>query len=120
MTDRDSRTDRFDAEFREWAREPPRTPAQAAARRVTARLGEARPHGPTMGRWAPRVAVACGLALIAASGVLLWRPPAPAPPASATADAPPVLPDNVVVFWLDPETPVYFVVAPIEDIGGTP
>ncbi len=30
------------------------------------------------------------------------------------------LPDNVVLFWLDPETPVYFVVGPPTTQGGGP
>lgn len=121
MTENDRDPDRFDDALREWARRPPRATAPVAARRVTARLG---PSDRSAGRaavWVPRLAAACGLALVVASGALLWRnaPPPPAP--SPAADAPPVLPENVVVFWLDPDTPVYFVVRPLEDAqGATP
>ena len=121
MTNQDRQTDRFDTEFREWAREVPRTPAHVAARQVKARLDEPGRRASRSGTWAPRLAAACGLVLIVASGVLLWRPGTPTAPTPTSADALPVLPENVVVFWLDADTPVYFVVAPLGDSsGGTP
>lgn len=121
MTDQERQTDRFDAGFREWAREVPRTPAPVAARRVAARLEEPGRRAPRFGTWALRLAAACGLAVVVASGALMRRPGAPTSPPSPAVDAPPVLPENVIVFWLDPETPVYFVVGPLADTtGGTP
>ena len=121
MNEHDRDADRFEPAFREWARRSPRTPAAAAARRVVARVGATGRGASRTGRWVPRLAAACALAVVVGSGVALWRigsvPTAPSP----AADAPPVLPENVVVFWLDPETPVYFVVAPLGDAtGGTP
>jgi hypothetical protein len=121
MTDQDRQTDRFDAALREWARGAPRTPARVAARRVSARIGTAGHRGTRTTAWVPRLAAACGLALAVASGALLWRSGTPAPAPTPAVDAPPVLPENVVVFWLDANTPVYFVVGPPGDpAGGTP
>jgi hypothetical protein len=120
MTDNDNRMARFEARFRQWANRAPGTLPTDAARRVTARIAaHGRPNRVSV--WAQRLAVACGIVLVTASGVLLWKSQAPPPMPASSAEAPPVLPDNVVIFWLDAETPVYFVVRPLEDAsGGTP
>jgi hypothetical protein len=120
MTDDDRDTDRFQPALREWARKPPGTPAAVAGQRVAARIAAARPRSAWTGTWAPRLAAACAVTVVLA-GVLVWRTGPLPPTVSPVVDAPPVLPENVVVFWLDAETPVYFVVAPLGDsAGGTP
>jgi hypothetical protein len=113
--------DHFDEAFSAWARRAPSTPADVAARRMAARLADASQAAAGAGAWARRIAVTCGVVLVVASGVLLWRSEAPPPRPSPAVEVLPVLPDNVVIFWLDPETPVYFVVSAAGDVpGGIP
>lgn len=120
MTDNDRETDRFESAFRKWASRAPSTSSSDGARHVVARVGSTG-RLTLAGVWAQRLAVACGLVLVAASGVLIWRSQTPPAAPTATAEATPMLPDNVVIFWLDAETPVYFVVGPMsDDAGGTP
>lgn len=121
MTDNDRQTDRFETALREWARRETRTPPRVAAQRVASSIAATNRRASWATAWAPRLAAACGLVLAVGSGVLLWRNATPPPTPSPAVDAPPVLPENVVVFWLDAETPVYFVVSPLGDTaGGTP
>jgi len=121
MTDDDRPSNRFEAAFRAWARRAPVTPADVAAKRVGARIDASSRHAPGPAVWVQRLAVACGLVLVVASGVLLWRNGTPPPIPSPAVEVPPMLPDNVVIFWLDAETPVYFIVKPVsDDPGGTP
>ena len=125
MTDRDHDGD-WPAEVvealrRKAARPSSMTPAEAA-RRVGRRLESPRPR---RRRWLVPAAVTAAVLLALTS---VRRPPrepvapparavpvARAGPAGPAAHAPIVigpLPDNVVLWWLDPETPVYFVLAP--------
>jgi anti-sigma-K factor RskA len=126
MTDEHRASDQLERALREWANAPPRTPAAEAARRVRARVTDGRWRASRAGRRARatttqasrglgwrRLALACVLVLAVAAAALLWRGPRPSPPVPSVTDAPPVLPENVVVFWLDAETPVYFVVSPV-------
>jgi hypothetical protein len=110
--DRDRNGSRFDEAFRRWAQRPPSTAPEVAATRVVARLG--RRTGVAL-RW--RLALAG--ALLLGIPLALWLiprngealPPAmPAPAATVMSSLP--LDDNVVLSWLDPETPVYFVMSP--------
>ena len=95
-----------------WGRRRPATPAATAARRVVAHLaGRSTPR-----RWPRRAAVATAASL---AGLGLWftlgQPPQVTPPPAAIEALPP-LPANVVQFWLDPVTPVYFVTGPLEPV----
>jgi len=109
--ERDGRLDRFEAEFRQWGRRSAGTAPGTAATRILARIRAGRPRArPAWGlAWAAAVALAlAGSWLI---GGLSPRAPSPTPTAGYGAVP---LPDNVVLWWLDPETPVYFVIRPAE------
>jgi hypothetical protein len=121
MTDERGVAGPLEKALREWAKASPRTPAADAARRVRERIraGGPRPSRTRVG-WQV-VAIASALVVAVAAATMLWRGPGSPPGASRASGAPPVLPENVVVFWLDAETPVYFVVGPAGDApGGTP
>jgi hypothetical protein len=108
MTPEHPDLDRLDDDLRQWGRRAPRTSAASAARQVVARLARQAP-GPA---WPRRVAVATATSLVAAAvWVALVQPPHVTHPTSAV-DQPLQLPENVVLFWLDSETPVYFVTGP--------
>lgn len=114
--ERDDKLDRFEDELRRWGQRPAATPPSAAATRVRARIGSPRPGArPAWGlAWAAAVVLA-----VVGSWLLGGRTghaPSPSPPVVQEAVA---LPDNVVLWWLDPETPVYFVIRPAQpDEGG--
>jgi hypothetical protein len=101
----------FDGAFREWGRRSPRTSAETAARRVAGRL-----DAPRVPRRIPRLAWVAATTLVVAAGT--WYAvrnggnglPVTPPPAVADITALP-LDDNVVLWWLDEETPVYFVLS---------
>ncbi len=96
------------AAWRRWAGRPPRLSPEDAARRVQSRIAVAeRPA-----RFRLALAGACAVLVLAAGAWLATRPRSPQT-RSASAMTPP-LPENVVVWWLDPETPVYFVTQPVE------
>lgn len=102
-----------DALRRRAARRPVISP-QEASRRVRARIGPRR-RSPMM---LLAAATAVVLALAGALGHRAgraWRPPT----VERTVTVEP-LPDNIVLWWLDPETPVYFVVGPPTTHGGGP
>ena len=109
--------DPFDEALRAWAARPVRTPADRAARQVLARLPESRAvrtgFGPS---W--RLATAgLGLALLLAVG---WAtlPAEPEPsPWLQDLSLPPVS-EDVVVLWLDDETPLYLTIAAQAAKGG--
>jgi hypothetical protein len=102
--------DAFDEALRAWAARPVRTPAERAARQIVARLPESRAV-----RWgfvpSWRLATAgLGLALLLAVG---WAtlPGFPEPKAPLHDLSLPPVPEDVVVLWLDEETPLYLTVA---------
>lgn len=127
--DRDDDPDTgLDAHLREWGQRPPRTPAATAARRIVSRVMAGRPAAHKEPR---RLILAAGT--VAALLLAAWwgfgpRGDAPVdrgphtPPTmevdvarlASPGDLPPPLPENVVQFWLDPETPVYFVTGPAQ------
>ena len=92
----------FEARLREWGGRPPSLPPAIAANRVVGRLPERRSAVP----WLWLAAAAAMLVLIA---VAAWvgSPGRAAAPVAATASG--VQSGDVVQFWLDAETPVYFV-----------
>lgn len=107
----------FDEAFRDWGRRPSRTAPEVAAIRVAARLGSR--TGRAL-RW--RLAVVTATAMLLGIPLALWLiphgggPPSTTPPPSAANPAAamltPPLDDNVVLSWLDPDTPVYFLLSP--------
>jgi hypothetical protein len=100
---------RFEKAFAEWAARPPRTPAMVGARRVLARATSTAAPLP----WARLLAAAVLVTLIV---VTAWfgSGVASRPTAVALADlAPAPLPDNVMLWYVDPQTPVYLVLRPL-------
>ena len=112
----DEKHDRFDRALREWARRRPQTPATEARRRVLQRIE--RPPEPRALRPPWQFALA-GLALLVALGAgwIGLQPTPPAPP--ATELEAPLLDEDVVLLWLDPETPLYLIVATPMVKGGS-
>jgi hypothetical protein len=94
----------FDRAFSAWARRPMPTPPEEAAGRVRAAIEP--PHRSSQVRALLALAASIVLALAA---WLALRPAAPPPvEQQAQLEPPIVLEEDVVVWWLDPETPVYF------------
>jgi len=116
MVDEPDTPDRLEQAFREWGRRPPRVPARQAARQVVERLRPRRGAVATF-RWALATAVATLTVLAVLVGPHApEHAPSPRPP---TRQAPMPLPENVVQWWLDADTPVYFILRPQgEPIGG--
>lgn len=105
----DDRNVRLEEQWKRWARRPPATPADVAARRLVARLEEERRRQAVLPRrWG--VLAAVGAALLAV--VLAVRGPDPAP-AAGVVERPP-LKEGVVLIWLDSETPLYLTLATVK------
>lgn len=102
---------RFEEAFRSWAERPPHTPADEAARRVIARLPEHRGARWSSGRRLRFATAAAGLALLLGIGWSLLPKPQGAPAQEREVALPP-LADDVVLLWLDKETPLYLTIAP--------
>jgi hypothetical protein len=113
--DRRDRSD-FDRAFGAWGRRGPRTSPEAASRRVAELVAAPR----TVQR-RPRLSWVAATILVAAVGT--WYvvrnggdlPPPIAPPPEVADFATLPLDDNVVLWWLDKETPVYFVLKSPKD-----
>jgi hypothetical protein len=108
--------ERIESALREWGQRPPSTQPQTAARQVVAHIQAE--HGPTV--WRQPLLAAAGVALVVTTawlGVRLMEPP-PHSDRRVVDEAPPPLPENVVQWWLDSETPVYFVTGPLESRRG--
>lgn len=125
MTGKRNEGDRFDAALRDWGGRGPRTPAATAAARVVSQIGAPSAQGHAGWRVRPFMTAVAAAALVAVvAGVVWWSRdagPARAPSGRTAAELPPTLPENVVQFWLDAETPVYFVTGPLQGPrGGTP
>ncbi|MCL4814267.1 MAG: hypothetical protein KJ061_17385 [Vicinamibacteraceae bacterium] len=116
MTDRPD-LDHVEDRIRQWGLRPPATSPAAAARQTVARIAN---QGPAP-RWPRRLAFASA-AFLAALALWLVLAQRPRPiQESASVDLPPTLPENVVLFWLDAHTPVYFVTGPADAVtGGLP
>jgi hypothetical protein len=95
----------FDRAFSAWARRPLEVPPEEGARRVQAAIERSR--RPTPARVVLMLAAAVVLALAAWLAVRSALTPAPQQQ-QAQLEPPIVLEEDVVVWWLDPETPVYF------------
>jgi ferric-dicitrate binding protein FerR (iron transport regulator) len=94
----------FEERLRERAGRPPSTPPEVAARRVLAALPGARR---SFISWRVAAAAAAVLLVCAAAWVVSRSRGSTA--ARVAQVAPATLPDNVVQWWLDDGTPVYFV-----------
>jgi ferric-dicitrate binding protein FerR (iron transport regulator) len=113
MSEHDERLkERIDAAWRSFANRPARLSPSEAARRVVDRL-PAEPMRVSLRVWA----LAAAAVLICVSAWVALRPQ-PAPLREALS-VPPPLPENVVQWWLDDETPVYFVLSPRDSKGGS-
>jgi hypothetical protein len=108
----DQEMDRFEQEFRRWGNRPPHTPPDVAGRRIVARLKPVRSTMPIRQMAAAAAAVVlltCGAwAGLHFTGGTVAQP-VPDAAARATEFVPPPLDQNVVLWWLDDDTPVYFV-----------
>lgn len=107
---KDPTMDRFDRALRAWADQAPQTPADEAARQVMARMPEGRLGGRFTGTQLRLGAAAAGLALLLIVG---WAtlPESPVPSFASVELALPPLPEDVVLLWLDNDTPLYLTVA---------
>lgn len=104
--------DRFDQDFRQWASRPPDTLPEEAARRVLARLSEGPIRGWVWQRPIRLASATVGLILILMVGWLSGPRRSQVPSATDGGINLPPLPDDVVLLWLDDETPLYLTVAP--------
>jgi hypothetical protein len=98
------------AALRRQAEHPPAMTPEEAARRVRTRLSPR--TRPRVRQWLVPVAAAAAVIVALASAGRLAEEPAPAPRPRLTEHHPVVvgpLPDNIVLWWADPETPVYFI-----------
>jgi hypothetical protein len=110
----DDRFAGFDSELKAWGQRPAATDPARAARRVLAAL-PARPEHHRGLQLAAAVALIVTLAL----AVFLGTPHTPVQlDRTAQADAPAHLDERVVQFWIDPQTPVYFVLSPMGSPNG--
>ena len=106
---------RFEHALRAWGGREPRTSPRTAATRVRGNLSS-RPPGILQFRLV-EVAAAVLVLLIGTWWLLSGNgelPRTATAPSQLTAMQALPLDDNVVLWWLDPETPVYFVLAPPE------
>jgi hypothetical protein len=103
----------FESALRRWGEGPPKTPADAAVRRLVL---------------PPRTSPRLPLWRLAAAALLIWGvflgtwygALDPEPRSATTSTAMEPLPDNVMVFWVDAQTPVYFVLSPPGSSKGDP
>jgi len=107
------RMERFEEDLRRWGSRPPATPPEEAARQLTAMLPPVAARLPV---WRMAAAAAAVLLLVCGSWAGLrfgggdMPVPHPADGPGHTAEfVPPPLDENVVLWWLDDKTPVYFV-----------
>jgi hypothetical protein len=105
--------ERFDQELRRWGNRPPQTPPDEAGRRITSTLIPVRTGLPV---WRMAAAAAAVVLLICGTWAGLTFTDSALPhvrsteaPGHSAEFVPPPLDENVVLWWLDDETPVYFV-----------
>ena len=105
MNDDERNMEDFEAALREWSDRPT---VRSAASAVQTALGEPARRTGAPAWWFPAAAAAAVLVVITGIWFISGRAPAPAPARlAAVASAP--LDDDVVLWWIDPDTPVYFV-----------
>ncbi len=103
---------RVTAAWQRYAERPARLSPSEARRQVLSRL-PARPAPVALRVWALAAAT-----VLVCVGLWLGLRPTSAPARQALATPPP-LPENVVQWWLDDQTPVYFVLSPQDSKGGS-
>lgn len=114
----DGRQGPFDEAFRSWAERSPRIPAREAARQVVARLPARQKRERFSGNALRLAAAAAGLSLLLIVG--WYTVPIPPDPSSTALDLDlPPLSEDVVLLWLDDETPLYLTVARPATKGGS-
>lgn len=114
MSNRDeNRIVRFEREFCRWGSRPPLTMPEDAGRRIAAKLAPAPTRLPL---WRMAASAAAVVLLISGTwaGLKLTGDALPQVRPNEASDhsaefVPPPLDENVVLWWLDDETPVYFV-----------
>ncbi|MCH9647479.1 MAG: hypothetical protein K0U98_04520 [Deltaproteobacteria bacterium] len=108
--------------WRVWLDRPPRKSPEQAARAVSDRLSSSKaPANRESWVWLWRPLVAVAALLIAVAAVWLWVPwkeQKPKVMAAANELSLPSLGDDVLVIWLDSETPLYLTLA--SDPDGRP
>ena len=111
--------DRFEQRFRDWARRPPATPPDEAARRILHRLPAA--PRPVLS-WPRLAATATAAALVVALATQVYlRPPSIPPVVPSTTVGvveAPLVPEGVALIWLESGTPLYLTLsAPVKPNG---
>jgi len=115
----EERRDSFEQAFKRWAEHPPETPPDQAAARVVSQLTERRGISLLAGSRVRFAAAAAALTLVVVVGWVTLQPESPAAiPATSEVVLPP-LEENVVLLWLDQQTPLYLTVAPPAAKGGS-
>lgn len=112
------RQSRFDEMLHQWAQRPPETPADEAARLVMAKLQKRPARGWFWGKQLRFATAAAGLALLLVVGWVTMPDPADISVSTQEVTLPP-LSEDVVLLWLDDETPLYLTVAPPATKGGS-
>lgn len=112
------RPSRFDEMLEKWARRPPETPADEAARQVMAQLQERPARGWFSGKQLRFATAAAGLVLLLIVGWVTMPDPADISVSTREVTLPP-LSEDVVLLWLDDKTPLYLTVAPPVTKGGS-
>jgi hypothetical protein len=107
-SDHDHGVEQFEAQLRSWGGRPPILAPAVAADRVVGQLPERGAALP----WLRLAAVAAMLVLLTVTAWLA-APSRPEPPAVATLGS-----DQVVQFWLDSDTAVYFVLPQFGEVKG--
>ena len=105
MNDTKRSMEAFDEALREWSGRPTVRSAASAIQRAVAEPAK-RTAGPAW--WFPAAVAAAVLVVIVGIWFTSGRILAPAPARVATVTHAP-LDDDVVLWWIDPDTPVYFV-----------
>lgn len=115
----EKRRDSFERAFKSWAERPPATPPDQAAARVVSRLPERKGRFWLVGSQLRFAATAAALMIALVVGWVTLRPEPPAAiPATSEVVLPP-LEENVVLLWLDEQTPLYLTVAAPAAKGGS-
>ena len=114
------RDQRFSEAFRRWAQRPPATPPEQAAAQIGARLRKRRSWEPGAFSGLRLAAAALALGTLTAWWLLRAQPSSPSwdlagiearGPSLGELETPP-LDDDVALFWLNEETPLYLTLSP--------
>ena len=106
--DHERNVEQFEERLRRWGGRPPSLAPAHAASRVVGRLRERGAATPWL-----RLATVTAMLVLVAFTAWLGRPPRPSQPVVATLGS-----DQVVQFWLDSDTPMYFVLPPFGGESG--